>query len=230
MRSATCQGKICTPPETLTTQLRPAFTKLACDGTVRGAGIFVERLVAHAGSASARPDFRVRRSFASSAPTTARSITLRSWPKLESSRASSSNFSVNVSAHFWAVGSALPDVLLLAVVVQEILLGEALHALAAEFPGEAVVIAAQRFVVRREPPARHHVVAAPRLRLIMSRKLGMPSTGAGSKSIASRFMRKSAATITRAKWLVAGTPVTVIVCGPTASSICRPAACGPPSG
>ena len=36
----------------------------------------------------------------------------------------------------------------------------------------------------------------------------MPSTGAGSKSIARRFMRKSAATITRAKWLVAGTPVT----------------------
>ena len=55
----------------------------------------------------------------------------------------------------------------------------------------------------------------PRRLLAMSRKLGMPSTGAGSKSIASRFMRKSAATITRAKWLVAGTPVTVIVCGPT---------------
>ena len=47
VRSATCQGKICTPPETLTIQLRPAFTKLACDGTVRGAGILVERLLAH---------------------------------------------------------------------------------------------------------------------------------------------------------------------------------------
>src|SRR5262245_36962912 len=38
VRSATCHGKICTPPETLTSGLRPAITKLACEGTARGAG------------------------------------------------------------------------------------------------------------------------------------------------------------------------------------------------
>ena len=45
--SATCQGKICTPPETLMTQLRPAFTKLACDGTMRGAGYSSIGFIAH---------------------------------------------------------------------------------------------------------------------------------------------------------------------------------------
>ena len=42
----------------------------------------------------------------------------------------------------------------------------------------------------------------------MSKKLGSPATGGSSIFIASRFMRKSAATIVRAKWLVAGTPLT----------------------
>ena len=52
----------------------------------------------------------------------------------------------------------------------------------------------------------------------------MPSTGARSKPMPSRFMRKSAATKARAKWLVSGTPVTLIFCGPSNCSICR-AAC-----
>ena len=72
-------------------QLRPAFARLACGDTLRGG-------VNSASGSSLHEARRVEAGFVEqaffhdSAPTTARSITLRSWPKLESSWARSSNF------------------------------------------------------------------------------------------------------------------------------------------
>ncbi len=83
----------------------------------------------------------------------------------------------------------LAGVLALAGGIEEILFGHRLDAAAAKLPGQPLGIVQHRFIFRFQPPAGHHAAHAPAAGALICRKLGRPRTGAGSKPIASRFMR-----------------------------------------
>ena len=148
------------PPETLITQPLPFLSKLACEATCRGAG--------YCSSCLAADELRNFQTGELGQPflrhQSGHDGQIHHVAKLAEGRIFAGElFELGREI----VGPLLGDRVALAGVLiaaaaggHHVLLGHALHTLAANLPGERILVAAERLVVRREPPTRHEVLQA----------------------------------------------------------------------